>query len=164
MAKKTEVNVNLPNMPEETADEANQESKNTYSPRDSKCSKRDKMIEHGLLLHYQLPILQIKRPSGLKGPFNFDQVNSLRQLRLNLKSDCKQQINSVGNSLQFYDDLELENFFKDKSNWTSKPKFTNTNSFLNSAQTYLPNVRFDKEILAISEEYKNIHHSKNDIK
>lgn len=162
LKKKSEFNVSLPKMADETNEETNLDEKSNTSQEvslltDSKVSKQDKIVEHGLLLHYKLPILDIKRPAAMKGPFNFNHVSSLRDLRSSVKNNCKRQINSVGNSNQFYDDLELEEFFKDKANWSSMPKFTNTNSFLSSTQTYLPSVKFDKEILAISDEYKRVY-------
>ncbi len=123
--------------------------------------QRDKIIEHSLLLNYKLPVLDIKRPKSMcNKTFNFDDVSDLRELKLSLANNCKKQINSVGNSHQFYDDLEFEAYFKNKNNWSNLAKFTNTSSFLATTQVYLPDVKIDKEIFTISNEFKEVCHSR----
>jgi len=83
----------LPKTDEEPTDSTslgNNKSNNlTDTNNDSKNKQRDKIIEHGLLLQYQIPVLDIKRPKTMMGPFNFNDVTSLRDLRLNLKTNCK---------------------------------------------------------------------------
>ena len=136
----------------EESDDSNQEK---IAQKETK--HYDKIIDHGLLQHYQIPLLDIRVPKSTNGRLNFNQVAELRDLRLNIRNNCRQKINAVGNSYQFYDDLELDNFFKNQANWTNLPKYTSTNSFLSSIQVYLPDVKIDKEIFEISNEFKEIH-------
>ena len=163
--RKNDISDKVPNTVEEQPDEStsllnnnlvtseillNNEKKN-HKPRDNKH------IEHGLLLHYKLPVLDIKRPKSMCNKvFNFNDVPDLRDLKLSLHNNCKKQINSIGNSIQFYDDLEIESYLKNEKNWSNIAKFTHTSSFLASTQVYLPDVKIDKEIFTISNEYKEI--------
>lgn len=130
---------------------------NPKPTNESKNKQREKIIEHGLLLQYQIPVLDIKRPKTMMGPFTFNDVQDLRDLRLHLKNNCKQQINSVNASYQFYEDLEFADYFKNKSNWACLPKYTSTSSFLASTQTYLPHVKIDEEVIQTDKEYREIH-------
>ena len=169
--KKNDISDKVPNTVEEQPDESTSLINNNLVTSEIKLAKkeqqqqqqqrRDKIIEHGLLLHYKLPVLDIKRPKSMcNKTFNFDDVSDLRELKLSLANNCKKQINSVGNSHQFYDDLEFESYFKNKNNWSNLAKFTNTSSFLATTQVYLPDVKIDKEIFTISNEFKEVCHSR----
>jgi hypothetical protein len=157
---KNDISDKVPNTVEEQPDESTSLINNNLASNEIKLVKqqqqqRDKIIEHSLLLNYKLPVLDIKRPKSMcNKTFNFDDVSDLRELKLSLANNCKKQINSVGNSHQFYDDLEFEAYFKNKNNWSNLAKFTNTSSFLATTQVYLPDVKIDKEIFTISNEFK----------
>ncbi|CAF0902898.1 unnamed protein product [Brachionus calyciflorus] len=88
---------------------------------------------------YQQPIVCLHKPKELTGPLNVYNIpelrNALRTYRQNV-TNRKKQVDELNSHI--FDELELNEYFSNKSNWTQKSKFIKTNSFLSAVQVYLP--------------------------
>ena len=106
-------------------------------------------------MQYQAPVLLVKRPKCLNGPFDIYDVPDLRVLRNTFRKDYKRQVQNKSVNLKFFNDLELDDYFSKKSNWVNSSKFQNTSSFYSAVNVYLPLVK-NKSLNKLTDEYTEI--------
>lgn len=102
-------------------------------------------VEHGLLLRYQPAIINATKPKDLIGPFDIYHVPDLREnISKNYKHDVIRRKQNSDVSKQFYEDLQIHDYFTNKSNWLNKSKYTSTCSFYSAFEVYLPIIKKTK--------------------
>ena len=99
------------------------------------------------LLTYVAPIIEVKKPKNLNGPFDTLDIQNIRQaIQKRLKNNCYRKKQEEKLSHEFVDVMNLNEYFEKKNNWIDKSKFVNTYSLYKSMNTYLPgyNMSFTK--------------------
>lgn len=91
------------------------------------------------LLRYEPPLVSSRRPKSLTGPYHIDDIpqirgalNSYRTNNVNRKKHFQNVTREV------YNDLNLNSYFANKSNWQDQSKFLSTSSFFQAVQVYFP--------------------------
>lgn len=121
--------------------------------------KSNAAVQHGLLMQYQAPVLIVKKPKFISGPFDIYDVPQLRMLKDNFRKDYHRQVQNKQTNLKFFNDLELDNYFTKKSNWLNSSKFQNTSSFYSAVNIYLPLIK-NKSLNNLSEKYTSERNSR----
>lgn len=116
-------------------------------------------IEHGLLMQYQAPVLIVKKPKAISGPFDIYDVPQLRMLKDNFRKDYLRQVQNKHTSLTFYNDLDLNGYFSNRNNWVNSSKFQNTSSFYSAVNVYLPLIK-NKNLTVLKDKYTSERNSR----
>lgn len=116
-------------------------------------------IEHGLLMQYQAPVLIVKKPKSISGPFDIYDVPQLRMLKDNFRKDYHRQVQNKHTNLTFYNDLDLNGYFTNRNNWTNLSKFQNTSSFYSAVNVYLPLIK-NKNVTGLKNKYTSERNSR----
>ena len=153
---KTSMSVSRQETPDTTVYKRSKTVQTNYPRSDSSLNdglrKKNNAVSHGLLMQYQAPVLIVKRPKCLDGPFSINDVPDLRELKKNFHVDYKRQVQNKQVNLTFYNDLELNNYFSKKSNWLNSSKFQNTSSFYSAVNVYLPLIK-NKSLSSLTQQY-----------
>lgn len=115
-------------------------------------------------LKYQPGSITCKKNKALVGPFNVNDIPDIRNvLKTYRSSNSNRKVYVTDMTNQLYNDLELNDYFAKKSNWTNKSKYISTNSFFSAVQVYFPSK--NNRITLISSKLKeNQPKPKNKIK
>jgi hypothetical protein len=102
-----------------------------------------KPLKSAYMLSYQAPLVSARLPRSLFGKkISIEDSNELRQaIGQKAKNNLMRKRQYDELSQQFLNEIEVNDYFCNKSNWLNKSKFINTNSYFSAVKVYFPLVK-----------------------
>jgi hypothetical protein len=102
------------------------------------------------LITYVAPIVEVKKPKNLSGPFDVLDIRNIREaIQKRFKNNYYRKEQEKNSCNQFVEVLNLNEYFEKKKNWMDKSKFVNTYSLYKSINAYLPGYKMKSTKLPV---------------